>query len=53
MAFDLLGLSPLAILLILVGVIIFLKVFKYIVLVAVLAIAYFAWQLGYIPGLHP
>ncbi|HEV8359417.1 MAG TPA: hypothetical protein VGR28_03070 [Candidatus Thermoplasmatota archaeon] len=51
MAFDLLGLSPLVILLVIVGIFIFLKVMKYAILIAIIAIVYLAWQLNLIPGL--
>lgn len=48
--FDLPTLSPLVLLLLILGVIVFLKLFKYIVLVAVLAGIYVAWRLNLIPG---
>lgn len=47
---DLLGLSPVVILLIIVGVFIFLKVMKYAVLIAIIAAIYLAWKLNLIPG---
>lgn len=50
MALDLFGLSPLLILLIIVGVFVFLKVMKYALLIAVIAGIYLAWQLNLIPG---
>jgi hypothetical protein len=48
--FDVLGLSPLVILLVVLGVLIFLKMLKWIVLIAVLAGVYVVLKMGLVPG---
>jgi hypothetical protein len=50
MALDILGLSPLVILLFVVGIFVFLKVMKYALLIAVIAVVYLVWKLNLIPG---
>jgi hypothetical protein len=53
MAFDILGFSPVVILLIIVGVFIFLKIMKYALLIAIIAGVYLAAKFGLIPGIGP
>ena len=53
MEFDLFGLSPAIVLLIVVGIFVFLKIMKYAVLILALAILYLAAKFGFIPGIAP
>ncbi|MCA1814041.1 MAG: hypothetical protein LC624_08830 [Halobacteriales archaeon] len=48
--FDILGFSPLLVLLVILAALIFLKMMKWIVLIAIIAAVYLALKLGMVPG---
>lgn len=50
---DILGFSPLIILLVVLGILIFMKLMKYAGIILLVAVVYLAAKLGWIPGIAP